>query len=116
MGEIQPAVRHLSRRFTTVWRFVVDRGSIFGRDLLAGLVASVILIANIVSFGTLMFPGDLSAGIPIAIWAMLIGSCIGGLWIALSTSLPPLATGIDSPTGVVLILLSSAAGSAVLAA
>ena len=86
------------------------------KDATAGLVASVVLIANIVSFGALMFPGDLSAGIPIAIWAMLIGSCIGGVWIALATSLPPLATGIDSPTGAVLVLLSAAAGSGVVAA
>src|SRR6266545_1584440 len=39
-------------------------------DMMAGLVASVVLIANIVSFGALMFPGDLSAGISTAIWAM----------------------------------------------
>jgi hypothetical protein len=36
---------------------------------------------------------------------MLIGGCICGVLIALATSLPPLATGIDSPTGTVLVLL-----------
>lgn len=77
------------------------------KDAIAGLVASVVLVANIVSFGALMFPGDLSAGIPVAVWSMLIGSCVAGTWIALSTSLPPLATGIDSPTGAVLVLLSA---------
>jgi SulP family sulfate permease len=60
-----------------------------------------------------MFPGDLGAGIPTAIWAMLVGSSIGGIWIALNTSLPPLSTGIDSPTGAVLVLLSASAASAV---
>jgi SulP family sulfate permease len=85
------------------------------RDTVAGLIASVVLIANIVSFGALMFPGELSAGIPTAIWAMLIGGCIGGICIALTTSLPPLATGIDSPTGAVLVLLSAAAGADVVA-
>ncbi|MGA9867566.1 MAG: SulP family inorganic anion transporter [Acetobacteraceae bacterium] len=83
------------------------------KDTVAGVLASVILIANIVSFGALMFPGDLSAGIPVAIWAMLIGGCIAGTWIALTTSLPPLATGIDSPTGAVLILLSASVASGV---
>ncbi len=87
-----------------------------GKDLIAGLVASVVLIANIVSFGALMFPGDLGAGIPTAIWAMLVGSCVAGIWIALATSLPPLATGIDSPTGTVLVLLSMATGPGILAA
>src|ERR1043166_10268227 len=86
------------------------------KDALAGLVASVVLIANIVSFGALMFPGDLSGGIPVAIWARLIGACIGGAWIALTTSLPPLATAIDSPTGAVLILLSALTASGVRAA
>jgi sulfate permease, SulP family len=87
-----------------------------GKDLIAGLVAAVVLIGNIVSFGALMFPGDLSSGIPIVIWAMLIGSCIGGGCIAAATSLPPLASGIDSPTGAVLVLLSATAGTDVLAA
>lgn len=86
------------------------------KDTIAGLVASVVLIANIISFGALMFPGALSAGAPMAIWAMLIGSCICGVWIALATSLPPIATGIDSPTGTVLVLLSATAGSSVIAA
>ena len=85
------------------------------KDVAAGFVASVVLIANVVSFGALMFPGELSAGIPIAIWAMLIGGCICGLWIAWTTSLPPIATGIDSPTGTVLVLLSATAGSGVVA-
>ncbi|MGA7324847.1 MAG: hypothetical protein WBX25_10270, partial [Rhodomicrobium sp.] len=56
----------------------------FLRDLVAGLVPPVVLVANIVSWGALMFPGDLSAGTSLAIWAMLIGSCIGGVWIALA--------------------------------
>ncbi len=85
------------------------------KDTTAGLVASVVLIANIISFGALMFPGELSIGVPVAIWAMLVGSCVGGVWIALTTSLPPIATGIDSPTGTVLVLLSAAAGSSVMA-
>jgi SulP family sulfate permease len=47
---------------------------------------------------------------------MLIGGCVGGAWIALTTSLPPLATSIDSPTGTVLILLSSMVAASVRAA
>src|ERR1700722_8118536 len=76
-------------------------------DSIAGLIASIILIANIVSFGALMFPSQLNVGLPVAIWAMLIGSAVGGTWIALATSLPPLATAIDSPPGTVLVLFSA---------
>jgi sulfate permease, SulP family len=84
--------------------------------MVAGIVAAVILIANIISFGALMFPGEFSAGIPLAVWSMLIGACICGVWISLATSLPPIATGIDSPTGTVLVLLSALAGARVVAA
>src|SRR3984885_1150947 len=86
------------------------------QDSLAGIIVSIVLIANIVSFGALMFPGQLNVGIPVAIWAMLIGSCVGGIWIALATSLPPLSIGIDSPTGTVLILLSAMTGGRIIAA
>jgi SulP family sulfate permease len=84
------------------------------KELVSGVIASIVLIANIVSFGALMFSGELSGGIPVVIWAMLIGGCLCGAWIALTTSLPPLATGIDSPTGAVLVLLSATTGAAVL--
>jgi len=97
------------------WYRILVAGRNGIKDIIAGLLAAVVLIANIVSFGALMFPGDLGAGIPTAIWAMLVGSGIGGIWIALNTSLPPLATGIDSPTGAVLVLLSASAASAVFA-
>jgi SulP family sulfate permease len=86
------------------------------RDTVAGLVGAVVLIANIVSFGALLFPGELHAGMSTAIWAMLIGGSVGGVWIALRTSIPPIATGIDSPTGTVLVLLSASAGASILAA
>ena len=98
------------------WARLIASGRDVLKDAIAGLVASVVLIGNIVSFGALMFPGDLSAGIPVAIWSMLIGGCVAGVWIALSTSLPPLATSIDSPTGAVLVLLSALTASGVRAA
>jgi hypothetical protein len=80
------------------------------RDVIAGFLAAVVLIGNIISFGGLMFPGDLTAGIPTVIWAMLISGAIGGVWIALATSLMPHSpwcqeqllgkAGLDTYTGV----------------
>jgi SulP family sulfate permease len=95
---------------------VVERGRALLRDLLAGLVGSVVLIANIVSFAALMFPGTLSSGASTAVWAMLVGSGITGIWLGWRSSLPPMATGIDSPTGAVLVLLSASCSAAVTAA
>jgi SulP family sulfate permease len=86
------------------WRDIILTTGI--RDAAAGFVSAIVLIANIISFAALMFSGELSSGIPFAIWSMLVGSCVCGLIISLKTSLPPLATGIDSPTGAVLVLLS----------
>src|SRR5215831_6490993 len=99
-----------------VWPRLITAGRDIIKDTIAGLVASVVLMGNIISFGALMFPGDLNAGISVAIWAMLIGGCVGGLWIALATSLPPITTGIDSPTGAVLVLLSALTASVIRAA
>src|SRR5271155_539085 len=99
MAENEVTLRRPNTQFSVAAGYLAS--VVFARDLLAGLVASVIVVANIVSFGALMFPGDLGAGMPIAIWAMLIGSCVSGLWIAWLTTLPPLATGIDSPTAAV---------------
>jgi SulP family sulfate permease len=86
------------------WFETVRRSGL--RDTAAGFVSAIVLIANIISFAALMFPGEFSQGIPIAVWSMLVGSCICGLIVSLTTSTPPLATGIDSPTGAVLVLLS----------
>jgi sulfate permease, SulP family len=115
MRQNQPVVRDRYGRLMNARRLLVKEVPVFGKDFFAALVASVVLIANIFSFAALMFPGELAVGIPIAIWAMLIGSCVSGCRIAWATSIPPLATGIDSPTGVVLVLLSSAAASRVYA-
>ncbi len=84
-------------------------------DTIAAGPAAVVLIVNIISFAALMFPAPLSEGAPVAIWAMLIGSSVGGSIIAWKASLPPLATGINSPTGAVLVLISSSAVQNVIA-
>ncbi len=84
-------------------------------DALAGFTSAIILAGNIVAFSALMFPGDMSAGVPVALWAMLAGSVVCGVLIALRTTIPPLATGIDTPTGAVLVVLSSGVTAAVMA-
>jgi sulfate permease, SulP family len=119
MPETGDSVATFSPRSATenkTWFHWIARGRESLTAIVAGIVAAVVLIANIVSFGALMFPGEFSAGIPLVVWSMLIGSCVCGVWIALTTSLPPLTTGIDSPTGTVLVLLSALAGAQVVAA
>jgi SulP family sulfate permease len=86
------------------------------RDAAAGAVSAVVLLTSIVSFASLMFPGALAAGAPIALWAMLVGSGVTGLWIALRTSLPPISSGTDSATVAIFVLLVGQVSAAVTSA
>lgn len=85
-------------------------------EALAGVTTAVVLVGNIVAFSALTFPAPFSGGIALALWAMLLGSGLGGIWIAMRTSIPPLASGIDTPTGAVLVVLAASITSAVAAA
>ncbi|MBX9759968.1 MAG: cyclic nucleotide-binding domain-containing protein [Beijerinckiaceae bacterium] len=85
-------------------------------EALAGVTTSVVLVGNIVAFSALMFPAPYSGGITVALWAMLLGSGLTGIWIAMRTSIPPLASGIDTPTGAVLVVLAATITAAVTAA
>jgi hypothetical protein len=58
------------------------------RDIAAAAVSAIDLLTSIVSFASLMFSGALAAGSPTAVWAMLVGSGVAGVWIALRSSLP----------------------------
>jgi SulP family sulfate permease len=63
-----------------------------------------------------MFPGATAAGAPTAVWAMLVGSGIAGLWVALRSSLPPVSSGIDGATGAIFVLMTAQVAGAVTAA
>jgi sulfate permease, SulP family len=87
---------------------------IAARECIAGFIGSIVLITDIVSFSGLMFPAALAAGASTAVWAMLIGNGIVGLWVSRKTTLPPLATGMDSPTAAMLVVIAATAGHTVL--
>ncbi len=86
------------------------------RDLAAAAVSVVVLLTSVVSFASLMFPGALAAGAPTAVWAMLVGSGIAGLWVALRSSLPPVSSGIDGATGAIFVLMVGQVAGSVTAA
>ncbi len=75
------------------------------RDTLAGASAALVILSYLLSYSALMFSGELAAGFPIALWAMLFGSVVAGAWIAYRTSIPPIANGMDIPSTAVLIAL-----------
>lgn len=72
--------------------------ALWGREALAGLVVSVVQIAQAASYVALIFQGAALSGAGIGLWATLLGIAIVGLAIGYGTTMPPLAAGPDTPT------------------
>ena len=82
-------------------------GPLIGSNALAGVVASLLTIAYCLSFSALLFQGQLGSGLGPGLWALLVGSAIAGLYVSLTTSLPPAEAGPDNPAVAVLSVLAA---------
>jgi SulP family sulfate permease len=91
-------------------------GPLIGSNALAGLVASLLTIAYCLSFSALLFQGQLGSGLGPGLWALLVGSAIAGLYVSLTTSLPPAEAGPDNPAVAVLSVLAATVSGQVFAA
>ncbi len=81
------------------------------RDVSSGLISALITIAYCISFGALLFQGELAGGLPLGLSALLAGSAIAGLIVAWTTSLSPASAGPDTPAVAVMsVLAGSVAG------
>lgn len=87
-----------------------------GANALAGLVASLVTIAYCVSFSALLFQGDLRTGLAMGLWGLLVGSAIAGIYVSLTTSLPPAEAAPDNPAVAVLSVLAATVATPILAA
>lgn len=87
-----------------------------GANALAGLVASLVTIAYCVSFSALLFQGDLRAGLAMGLWGLLVGSAIAGIYVSLTTSLPPAEAAPDNPAVAVLSVLAATVAAPIFAA
>lgn len=103
-----PVLAGIGAFFPRDWRGLVG-------DIVAGITVSIVLIGNIIGFSALMAPPG-AGNVATVLWVLLIGSCLSGIVIALMTSLPPIAAGLDTPTGAVFVLLGAAVGAQVAAA
>ena len=88
----------------------------FGANALAGLVASLVTIAYCVSFSALLFQGDLRSGLAMGLWGLLVGSALAGIYVSLTTSLPPAEAAPDNPAVAVLSVLAATVSAPILAA
>ncbi len=85
-------------------------------NALAGSVASLVTIAYCVSFSALLFQGELKSGLALGLWGLLVGSAIAGIYISLTTSLPPVEAAPDNPAVAVLSVLAATVSAPILAA
>lgn len=82
------------------------------RDALAGSISALVTIAYCFSFGALIFQGSISSGLTLGLAALLTGSAVTGLIVAMTTTLAPADAGPDTPAVAVMsVLAASIAGS-----
>jgi sulfate permease, SulP family len=99
-----------------LWAGLLSHGAALGANALAGLVASLLTLAYCLSFSALLFQGQLAGGLPMGLWALLVGSAVAGLYVSLTTSLPPAEAGPDNPAVAVLAVLAATVSGPVLMA
>jgi SulP family sulfate permease len=81
--------------------------STLGRDALAGVISAVVNIAYCISFSALIFQGTIAAGFPLGLAALIMGTAVTGLVVALTTTLVPADAGPDTPAVAVMSVLAS---------
>lgn len=114
-GQIRTYANDPTRRAAAARAGTVARslGARHGGDVLAGTVAALVTIAYCISFSALVFQGDLSGGLAMGLWAMLMGSAITGIIVATMTTLPPAEAGPDNPAIAVFSVLAMTVGTMV---
>ena len=80
--------------------------STLGRDALAGVILAVVQIAYCISFAALIFQGALAAGFSLGLAAMIMGTTVTSVVIALTSTLSPANGGPDSPAVAVMSVLA----------
>ena len=77
-----------------------------GRDVLSGFIGAMVQIAYCISFSALIFQDPISAGFPLGLAALLMGTVITGIVVAVTTTLSPATGGPDTPAVAVLSVLA----------
>jgi sulfate permease, SulP family len=89
--------------------------STLGRDALAGVISAVVQIAYCISFSALIFTGDIASGFSLGLAALIMGTAVTGVVIALTSTLSPANGGPDSPAVAVMSVLAGSMAAALAA-
>ncbi len=85
------------------------------RDAASGVVSALVTIAYCISFSALIFHGGLEGGLGLGLTALLMGSAVTGIIVALNTTLPPADAGPDTPAVAVMSVLAATVGATIMA-
>ena len=81
------------------------------RDAVAGAVTALVTVAYCISFSALIFQGPIAGGFALGLSALLTGTVITGLIVALTTTLAPADAGPDTPAVAVMSVLAASVAS-----
>jgi len=74
---------------------------------MSGAVTALVTVAYCISFSALIFQGSISGGFALGLSALLTGTAITGVIVALTTSLAPADAGPDTPAVAVMSVLAA---------
>lgn len=86
-----------------------------GRDALAGVISAVVQIAYCISFSALIFQGAIAAGFALGLAALIMGTVVTGIVVALTSTLSPADAGPDTPAVAVMSVLAGSIAAALAA-
>jgi sulfate permease, SulP family len=86
-----------------------------GRDALAGVISAVVQIAYCISFSALIFQGALASGFSLGLAALIMGTVVTGIVVALTSTLSPADAGPDTPAVAVMSVLAGSIAAALTA-
>ena len=75
---------------------------------MAGTISAIVNIAYCISFSALIFQGSIAAGFPLGLAALIMGTMVTGVVVALTTTLVPADAGPDTPAVAVMSVLATA--------
>ena len=86
-----------------------------GRDALAGVISAIVQIAYCISFSALIFQGAIASGFSLGLAALIMGTVVTGLVVALTSTLSPAGAGPDTPAIAVMSVLAGSIAAALAA-
>jgi SulP family sulfate permease len=86
-----------------------------GRDALAGVISAIVQIAYCISFSALIFQGAIASGFPLGLAAIIMGTVVTGIVVALTSTLSPADAGPDTPAIAVMSVLAGSIAAALAA-